>query len=107
MGTVKTKDDKVVFENIDKEIEEAEKSLPTPDTNPVDGDELIKATKPKKVKKTEEKPKKVKPTKTSIEKDLDKLGDWVANQDALIKVLDAKVEDMNKLLTRVATRMGL
>ena len=107
MGTVKTKDDKVVFENIDKEIEEAEKSLPTPDTTPVDGDELIKATKPKKVKKTEEKPKKVKPTKTSIEKDLDKLGDWVANQDALIKVLDAKVEDMNKLLTRVATRMGL
>ena len=62
---------------------------------------------PKKVKKTEEKPKEVKSTKTNIEKDLDKLGDWVANQDASIKGLDAKVEDMNKLLTRLATRMGL
>ena len=62
---------------------------------------------PKKVKKTEEKPKEVKSTKTNIEKDLDKLGDWVANQDASIKVLDANVEDMNKLLTRLATRMGL
>ena len=99
-GKVKTKDDKVVFENIDKEIEEAEKSLPTPDTNPVDGDELIKATKPKKVKKTEEKPKKVKSNSTTMEDDLNKLGDWISN-------LDQKVQDMEKLLHRLAKRMGL
>ena len=37
-----------------------EKKLPTPDTNPVDGDKLIEETKPKKVKKTEEKPKEIK-----------------------------------------------
>ena len=99
-GKVKTKDDKVVFENIDKEIEEAEKSLPTPDTNPVDGDELIKATKPKKVKKTEEKPKEVKSSETNVEDDLNKLGNWVAD-------MDLQVREMDKLLTRIANRLGM
>tara|TARA_R100000781_G_scaffold94398_1_gene58749 strand:- start:116 stop:358 length:243 start_codon:yes stop_codon:yes gene_type:complete len=79
MGKVKTKDDKVVFEDIDKEIEKA---------------------KPKKVKKTEEKPKEVKSSKTNLEDDLNKLGNWVAD-------MDLQVREMEKLLTRVATRLGM
>ena len=37
-------------------IPEGKKPLPTPDTNPVDGDKLIEETKPKKVKETKENP---------------------------------------------------
>tara|TARA_R100000664_G_C2752148_1_gene139435 strand:- start:1523 stop:1759 length:237 start_codon:yes stop_codon:yes gene_type:complete len=77
MGTVKTKGDKVVFEDIDKEIKEA-----------------------KKVKKTEEKPKEVKSNETNLEDDLNKLGNWVAD-------MDLQVREMDKLLTRVATRLGM
>tara|TARA_R100000700_G_C3174077_1_gene148692 strand:+ start:382 stop:618 length:237 start_codon:yes stop_codon:yes gene_type:complete len=77
MGTVKTKGDKVVFEDIDKEIKEA-----------------------KKVKKTKEKPKEVKSNETNLEDDLNKLGNWVAD-------MDLQVREMDKLLTRVATRLGM
>tara|TARA_Y100000593_G_scaffold23245_1_gene46135 strand:+ start:2355 stop:2621 length:267 start_codon:yes stop_codon:yes gene_type:complete len=87
MGKVKTKGDKVVFEDIDKEIE--------------------KAT-PKKVKKTEEKPKKVKEAakKTNemqikeLRKDLDKLGNWVAD-------MDDDFMEISKMIDRMAKRMGL
>ena len=79
-----------------------EKPLLTPDTNPIDGDKLIKKTKPKKVKKTEEKPKKVK-EEVDIKKlreDLDKLGNWIADvDDELGQVID--------LVNRMATRLGI
>ena len=79
-----------------------EKPLPTPDTNPVDGDALIEETKPKKVKKTEDKPKKVKEEidLKKLRKDLDKLGDWIADvDDELGQVID--------LVNRMATRLGM
>tara|TARA_Y100001938_G_scaffold147521_1_gene228889 strand:+ start:1335 stop:1589 length:255 start_codon:yes stop_codon:yes gene_type:complete len=79
-----------------------EKPLPTPDTNPVDGDKLIEETKPKKVKKTEEKPKKVKEEIDikQLKKDLDKIGSWVADVDDDLKQLE-------DLVDRIAKRMGL
>ena len=79
-----------------------EKPLPTPDTNPVDGDKLIEETKPKKVKKTEEKPKKVKEEIDikQLKKDLDKIGSWVADVDDDLKQLE-------DLVARIAKRMGL
>ena len=79
-----------------------EKKLPTPDTNPVDGDKLIEETKPKKVKKTEEKPKKVKEEIDikQLKKDLDKIGSWVADVDDDLKQLE-------DLVARIAKRMGL
>ena len=79
-----------------------EKPLPTPDTNPVDGDKLIEETKPKKVKKTEEKPKKVKEEIDikQLKKDLDKIGSWVADVDDDLKQLE-------DLVARSAKRMGL
>ena len=74
---------------------------PTPDTNPVDGDKLIKATKPKKVKKTEEKPKNLNIDELkNLEKDIDQIGNWVAD-------LQQDYERINELLTRLAKRMGL
>jgi hypothetical protein len=79
VGKVKTKDDKVVFEDIDKEIEEA-----------------------KEVKKKEEKPKKVKEEIdiNKLRKDLDKLGDWIADVDDDLKSLE-------DLVDRIAKRMGM
>ena len=79
MGKVKTKDDKVVFEDIDKEIEEA-----------------------KEVKKKEEKHKKVKEEIdiNKLRKDLDKLGDWIADVDDDLKSLE-------DLVDRIAKRMGM
>ena len=86
-----------------------EKELPTPDTNPVDGDALIKETKPKKVKKTEEKLKDIKSnnvlvnTNTEIKglkEDIDKLGDW------LVRV-DQELTSLRALTDRIANRMGL
>ena len=93
------------------------KKLPTPDTNPVDGDKLIKATKPKtfkesihpiptkpkKVKKTKEKPKKVKSKSVDInklKKDLDNLGTWVAD-------MDDDFMEIRKMVERLADRLGL
>ena len=85
------------------------KPLPTPDTNPIDGDELIKATKPKKVKKTEEKLKDIKSnnvlvnTNTEIKglkEDIEKLGDW------LVRV-DQELTSLRALTDRIANRMGL
>ena len=79
------------------------KPLPTPDTNPVDGDKLIKATKPKKVKKTEEKPKEIKDSSLDIKKirkDLDNLGNWVAD-------IDDDLSELTNLVERMAARMGL
>jgi len=98
MGTVKEK--LKTFKESIYPIPEGKKPLPTPDVNPVDGDELIKATKPKKVKKTEEKPKEVKSNETNLEDDLNKLGNWVAD-------MDLQVREMDKLLTRVAKRLGM
>ena len=77
--------------------------LPTPDTNPVDGDKLIKATQPKKVKKSEEKPKEVKQEEVDVKKlreDLDILGGWVAD-------IDDDFNEMQKMITRLANRLGL
>ena len=83
-------------------IPEEKKPLPTPDTNPVDGDKLIEETKPKKVKKIKEKPKKLKSSdnlETLIE-DIDTLGDWTAD-------IDDEVKRLSKLLSKIAKRMGL
>ena len=76
--------------------------LPTPDTNPVDGDKLIEATKPKNVKKSEEKPKIIKQEVdiNKLRKDLDTLGNWIAD-------IDDDFNEMRKLVTRLANRMGL
>ena len=73
------------------------KPLPTPDTNPVDGDELIKATKPKKTKKKE------KPAPDPLElvaedmnyvfKELTMLTDWIS--------------ELETRLNKVARRLGL
>ena len=67
------------------------KKLPTPDTNPVDGDKLIEATKPKNLNIDELK---------NLEKDIDQIGNWVAD-------LQQDYERINELLTRLAKRMGL
>ena len=69
-----------------------EKPLPTPDTNPVDGDKLIKATKPKKLT-TEQRLSKV-------EKDLDIIGNWISN-------VDNDLAETEKQLKRIAVRLGL
>ena len=71
------------------------KPLPTLDKNPVDGDKLIKATKPKKVKKTNE----VEVNIAALREDLDKLGVWIAD-------VEDCMNDMNKLLLKLANRMG-
>ena len=75
--------------------------LPTPDTNPVDGDKLIEATKPKNVKKSEEKPKKVKPEVDldELQSDLDNIGNWVAD-------IDEELREISKLVLKMANRMG-
>ena len=57
---------------------------------------------PKKVKKKEEKPKKVKETVDikKLKKDLDKLGNWIADVDEDLKTV-------TDLVDRLAKRMGL
>ena len=57
---------------------------------------------PKKVKKTEDKPKIVKEKIdiNKMKKDLDKLGDWIAD-------VDDDLFELNKLVERIAKRMGL
>ena len=69
--------------------------LPTPDTNPVDGDELIKATKPKKecCKSLEERISK-------LEKDIDIVGNWIEN-------VDNDLAETEKQLKRISVRLGL
>ena len=67
------------------------KPLPTPDTNPVDGDKLIEATKPKV--KCDDKFKR-------LQEDIDKLGDW------LVRV-DQELTSLSTLTDRIANRMGL
>ena len=74
------------------------KKLPTPDTNPIDGDKLIEETKPKKIKETEEKPEIIR--LSEIENDICTLGNWVADIEDELRV-------MNRLLIQIATRMGL
>ena len=70
--------------------------LPTPDTNPVDGDKLIEATKPdKKVKKSEECMLWLK----DLESDLSILGTWVAD-------IDEELREISKLVLKIANRMG-
>ena len=72
------------------------KKLPTPDTNPVDGDKLIKETKPKTTKKDLHECNNYK----ALEEDIDQIGNWVAD-------LQQDYERINELLTRLAKRMGL
>ena len=72
--------------------------LPTPDTNPVDGDKLIEATKPKKVKEASKKTDIMRIEE--LKNDIDKLGSWIAD-------IDDDLHEMNKLLIRIANRMGM
>ena len=80
MGKVKEKP-KTFKESIHP-IPEGKKPLPTPDTNPVDGDKLIKETKPKKTK--EEVPE-IDPLKEISEdmgfvfKELTMITNWIAD----------------------------
>ena len=66
--------------------------LPTPDTNPVDGDKLIKATKPKKCDKNMTSIK-------DLESDMNTLGSWVAD-------IDDELQEISKLVIKMANRMG-
>ena len=68
------------------------KKLPTPDKNPVDGDKLIESTKPRKVT--------VEELIIQLNKDIDAIGSWVVD-------LDKDLAEQEKLLTRIAERMGL
>ena len=76
--------------------------LPTPDTNPVDGDKLIEATKPKKVKEIKEKPKEVKSNDDlkALTEDVNTLGDWIGD-------IEDDLKELNILVVRIANRMGL
>ena len=68
------------------------KPLPTLDKNPVDGDKLIEATKPKKVKCDDKFIK--------LQTDIDKVGDWLAD-------IDDDLSELTNLVERMAARMGL
>ena len=77
--------------------------LPTPDTNPVDGDKLIKETKPKKEKckkNCECECCKENVDIKKLKKDLDKIGNWIADVDEDLKSLE-------ELVNRLAKRMGI
>lgn len=90
MGKVKEKP-KTFKESIHP-IPEGKKPLPTPDTNPVDGDKLIKATKPKKCKDGVD--------IEELKKDLGDLGNWLAD-------VDEDLKEVSDLVDRLAKRMGL
>ena len=62
-------------------------------------------TEPKKVKETKEIPKKIKKDAEVIaikelSKDLDKLGDWIAD-------VDDDLKELTNLVERIAKRMGM
>jgi|TARA_R110002050_G_scaffold59643_4_gene133090 hypothetical protein len=90
MGKVKEKP-KTFKESIHP-IPEGKKPLPTPDTNPVDGDKLIKATQPKKCKDGVD--------IEELKKDLGDLGNWLAD-------VDEDLKEVSDLVDRLAKRMGL
>ena len=65
--------------------------LPTPDTNPIDGDKLIEVTKPKKVKSNDD-------LKALIE-DVNTLGNWIGD-------IEDDLKELNALVIKIANRMG-
>ena len=72
--------------------------LPTPDTNPVDGDKLIEETKPKVSKKVKEDAKVI--AIEELSEDLEKLGQWIAD-------VDEDLKEVSDLVERLAKRLGL
>ena len=71
------------------------KKLPTPDTNPVDGDKLIKATKPKKEKEElkEDSFKEISEDMNFVFKELTYFNTWIA--------------ELETKLNKVSRRLGL
>ena len=76
--------------------------LPTPDTNPVDGDKLIEETKPKKkvAKTTSKKESEELIWLKDLQADVNKIGDWIAD-------VDDELQGLSKLVIRMANRLGL
>ena len=70
--------------------------LPTPDTNPVDGDKLIEETKPKKVKKEEPKPDPLQ----LISEDMN----FVFKE---LTMLTDSISELETKLNKIARRLGL
>ena len=96
MGKITQKDIDALPESEKKKVDNAKKevikTLPTPDTNPVDGDKLIKATQPKKCKDGVD--------IEELKKDLGDLGNWLAD-------VDEDLKEVSDLVDRLAKRMGL